>query len=97
MGYVNHQHYLMYYDLINFISIPNNLSIDIEKILEKYQIKVVRYLNEDYVLNLFLEKKTKLPEMASKIINGYNENEVSIIPKNIKKTGFFEKFFQLFS
>ena len=28
---------------------------------------------------------------------GYNTNEVSIIPKNVKKLGFFEKFFQLFS
>ena len=34
---------------------------------------------------------------AYKIQNGHNDNEVKIIPKNIKKLGFFEKFFQLFS
>ena len=35
--------------------------------------------------------------MAFKILNGANENEVTIIEKNTKKLGFFEKFFQLFS
>ena len=35
--------------------------------------------------------------MAHNIINGINENEVKVVPKNTKKTGFFEKFFQLFS
>ena len=35
--------------------------------------------------------------MAYKILNGCNENEVMVIPKNTKKIGFFEKFFQLFS
>ena len=34
--------------------------------------------------------------MAYKIENGYNENEVKIIPKNTKKAGFLKNF-QLFS
>ena len=39
----------------------------------------------------------KICEMAYKIENGHNENEVKIIPKSTKNIGFFEKFFQLFS
>ena len=35
--------------------------------------------------------------MAYKLYNGNNNNEVEIRNKNIKKQGFFEKFFQLFS
>ena len=35
--------------------------------------------------------------MTHRILNGYNENEVTFLPKNPKKLGFFEKFFQLFS
>ena len=38
----------------------------------------------------------KLCEMAHNIENGCNDNEVNLIPKNPKKKGFFEKFFQLF-
>ena len=43
------------------------------------------------------KKKIELSQMAYKSQQGYNANEVSIIPKNVKKAGFFEKFFQLFS
>ena len=42
---------------IKFISIPNNLALEIEKVLEKYQIKIDRYLNESYVIDLNSEKK----------------------------------------
>ena len=31
--------------------------------------------------------------MAHRIINGLNENEVSVVLKNPKKSGYFEKFF----
>ena len=82
---------------IKFISIPNKLTHDIEKILEKYQIKVSKYLDHSYVQNFFEDRDLKISEMAYKVQNGVNENEVSVIPKNFKKLGFFEKFFQLFS
>ena len=39
----------------------------------------------------------ELPEIVQKIRNGYNVNEITLIPKNIKNKGFFENFFQLFS
>ena len=36
-------------------------------------------------------------EMTSKIIGGYNKNEVKLVNKVSKNKGFFEKFFDLFS
>ena len=82
---------------VQFISFPNNIAEEINKVLEKYQIRIVKYLNETYIMNLHPEKDSEMSVMAYKIVNGLNENEVKIIPKNTKKIGFFEKFFQLFS
>jgi len=80
-----------------FISVPNNLIFEINKTLEHFHIKTAGYLNQNYIQSLFKEQKIGLSEMAYKSQLGYNTNEVSIIPKNVKKAGFFEKFFQLFS
>ncbi len=82
---------------INFIIISNNLVLELDKLLEKYQIEISRYLDQKYVLNLFKESDIKFSSMVYKVTNGYNLNEVNLVPKNIKKYGFFEKFFQLFS
>ena len=81
---------------IQFISISNSFMNDLDKILENYQIKIIKYLDESYIRNFFKEN-IDISEMTYKILNGYNENEVMIIPRNHKKIGFFEKFFQLFS
>jgi len=80
-----------------FISVPNNLVLEIDKTLENFHIKANKYLNQNYIKSLFKDDKMALSEMAYKVQLGYNVNEISIIPKNHKKTGFFEKFFQLFS
>ena len=80
---------------IQFKSIPNNIIYDLNKILGNYQIKIIKYLDGDYVKNFF-SKDIGLSEMSHRIINGYNENEVIFIQKNPKKLAFFEKFFQLF-
>ena len=81
---------------IKFHSIPNIIINDLNKILENYQIKIIKYLDGGYIKNLFNENK-ELSFMSHKILKGYNVNEVSFLPKNTKKLGFFEKFFQLFS
>ena len=81
---------------IQFKSISENIIYDLNKILENYQIKIVKYIDGGYVKNFF-SQELELAEMSHKIINGYNENEVTFIPKNSKKLLFFEKFFQLFS
>ena len=82
---------------ITFIAIPREIMFEYDKILEKYQIKVAELLNKKYVQTFSLQNKLGIASMALKILNGHNVNEVKLVPKNIKKTGFFEKFFQLFS
>ena len=82
---------------VNFRSISNDLTIEFEKILEKYQIKISQYLDGNYIKNFFNEPDIKLSEMAYKLRNGCNDNEVILVPKTIESKGFFEKFFQLFS
>jgi len=82
---------------IQFISLPDSLASNISNVLERYQIKIEKYLEYNYIKNLNFEKNIELSCMAFKIQNGFNENEVTLVPKNNKKTGFFEKFFQLFS
>ena len=82
---------------IQFISVPNKLILEVDKILLNFQIKSRNYLNQNYLQSLFKDQKISLSEMAYKSQKGYNTNEVSIIPKNQKKLGFFERFFQLFS
>ncbi len=81
---------------IQFKSISNNIIYDLNKILENFQIKIIKYLDGNYVKN-FSSKNIELSEMSHRIVNGYNENEVLFIQKNPKKLAFFEKFFQLFS
>tara|TARA_B100000575_G_C23069722_1_gene616089 strand:+ start:589 stop:1293 length:705 start_codon:yes stop_codon:yes gene_type:complete len=82
---------------IEFKSIGKEFSSEINKIFEKYQIEVLRYIDREYLEKFFKNDVSELPYKAHKIINGYNFNEVELIPKNVSKTGFFEKFFQLFS
>ena len=81
---------------LQFKSISKNFINEIDNILQKYQIKIVKSLDESYVKNLF-NNDEELSEMCHKIMSGYNENEVRFIPKTSKKLAFFEKFFQLFS
>ena len=81
---------------VNFKSIPNELTFQFDKILEKYQIKISQYLDANYIRNFFKESNIEISEMAHKLKNGHNTNEVKLVPKNIENKGFFEKFFQLF-
>ena len=81
----------------SFISVPNILIKEIGNVLEKYQIKIDRLFEKKYIKNLFEEESLDLSIIAFKIKSGHNQNEISLVPKNLKKSGFFEKFFQLFS
>ena len=82
---------------VNFISAPNILIKEINNVLEKYQIKIDRLFEKQYINNLFEGDTLDLSIIAFKIKNGYNQNEIALVPKSFKKAGFFEKFFQLFS
>ena len=82
---------------VNFISISNILIEEISNVLEKYQIKIDRLFEKKYIKNLFEGEHLDLSLIAFKIQSGHNKNEITLVPKSIKKRGFFEKFFQLFS
>ena len=82
---------------VNFISISNILIKEISNVLEKYQIKIDLLFEKKYIKNLFEGEHLDLSLIAFKIQNGHNKNEITLVPKSIKKRGFFEKFFQLFS
>ena len=82
---------------VNFICIPMELSSEINHILERYHIQINKYLNTSYINNLFLDKEIEIEHKISKVLNGYNENEIILVSKSPNKIGFFEKFFQLFS
>ena len=82
---------------VNFISISKNLEQIFDKIFEKYQIKVEQFFDLNYLENQLKDEKLELPEIAQKIRNGFNVNEITLVPKNIKNKGFFENFFQFFS
>ena len=82
---------------VNFISIPNNLTFYLDKLLENHQIKIRRYMSGNYIKNYFDKDETDLSMMANKLNNGLNINEVQLVSKSIENRGFFEKFFQLFS
>ena len=103
---VGDQSYLSYIDNLNgdsysleiqFKSISNEIIFKLDKILEKYQIKISRSLDGEYIKKYFKNEKMELSEMANRIQNGANENEVKLIPKSVAKIGIFEKFFQLLS
>ena len=82
---------------VNFISIPNNLTFYLDKLLENHQIKIRRYMSGNYIKSYFDKDETDLSMMANKLNNGLNINEVQLVSKSIENRGFFEKFFQLFS
>ena len=82
---------------LKFISIHYNLTYEISQILQKYQIKVIQYLSGIYIKSFFENENLEFSEKISKILEGQNDKEISVVEKNLKKKGFFEKFFQLFS
>ena len=82
---------------VNFISISNTLINEISNVLEKYQIKIGRLIEKKYLKSFFEDEHLDLSLIASKMQSGHNQNEIALVPKRLKKKGFFEKFFQLFS
>jgi len=82
---------------VKFISISNDLILVLEKLMEKYQIKISRYICGNYIKNYLDDRDSELSSIAYKLKNGLNHNEVILVPKNKENKGFFEKFFQLLS
>ena len=73
------------------------LLIDMNYDSSKHQIQVNQYMSGEYIQSFFGSDISELSIMASKLKNGLNKNEITLVSKNTENKGFFEKFFQLFS
>ena len=82
---------------IEFKYVDKEFINEVDKVLSGYQIKTLKYFDGKYLNDFFKADEVVLPKIFSKIQSGFNDNEVEIVVKNRKKSGFFEKFFQLFS
>jgi hypothetical protein len=82
---------------VSFIILSNDLIINLNKVMQKFQIKISKFIDGKYVKNYFKDDELELSLATHKLINGFNDNEVIIVPKNVENVGFFERFFNLFS
>ena len=82
---------------IKFICLSKNLIEHYELILKRYHILVNQILNAEYIKQFQDQQNPNIYTTASRIISGYNNNEISLVNKTLKNKGFFEKFFDLFS
>ena len=80
-----------------FICLSKNLIENTEKILKKYHISLNQILSANYLEKMKDNSDNTIFTTASRIISGYNSNEVLLIGKTNKKYGFFEKFFNFFN
>ncbi len=82
---------------IKFICFPKDLKKNFEYLFSKHQINIIRFISLNY-LNEFNFKNNDQNncEKGRDIIKGINKQEVVLIPKELKKKGFFERLFHLF-
>jgi len=80
-----------------FITLSNNLIYNLNKVMQEYQIKISKFIDGKYVKNYFNDNELEISLATHKLINGINDNEVLIVPKNTENQGFFERFFKFFS
>ncbi len=82
---------------IKFICLSKNLIENYESILKRYHVLVNQILNAEYIKQFQDQQNPNIYTTASRIISGYNNNEIFLVNKPQKNKGFFEKFFDLFS
>jgi len=82
---------------VSFITISNDLIINLNKVLQEYQIKISKFIDGKYVKDYFKDDELELSLASHKLINGFNSNEVIIVSQNTENQGFFERFFNVFS
>ena len=82
---------------IKFICLSKNLIEHYESILKRYHVLVNQILNAKYIKQFQDQQNPNIYATASRIISGYNDNEIFLVNKPQKNKGFFEKFFDLFS
>jgi len=82
---------------IKFICLSKNLIEHYELVLKRYHILVNQILNAKYIEQFQDQQNPNIYTTASRIISGFNNNEISLVNKTLKSKGFFEKFFDFFS
>ena len=82
---------------VSFICIPSEIIKNFKKVFNNYQISLSKTLSYQYLLSFNDYKDENICDIAQKILNGFNENEVHLSVKSSKKQGFFEKFFNFFN
>ena len=82
---------------VSFICLPIDFLKNFEVVINKYQISINRIISYKYITELFLDKNLDIIKMTKDTIDGYNQNEVVLVAKKLKKDGFFEKFFHFFN
>ena len=80
-----------------FISLPNHIIKDFERVLKKYQIFSTGVISSDYVYSLYPDYNQNISKFIDRLQEGISKNEVVLRPKNSRKSGLFEKFFHFFS
>ena len=80
-----------------FICFPKDLLKNFENLFLKQQIFINRFICFNYIKTFNFTDNTKnICELAKDIVNGTNKQEVVLIPKELKKKGFFERLFHFF-
>ena len=81
---------------IQFICLPKKLILSLEEILKKNQISINKIVCTRYVSSI-INSPITICDSGMKIINGFNNKEVMMVPKKIEKKGFFEQLFHFFN
>ena len=82
---------------IEFICFPKNLIKKIELLFSNFQITVDKIICSNYAKSIINDESQKnICQIGRKLNNGFNKQEVVLVPKKIEKKGFFEKLFHLF-
>ena len=78
---------------ITFVCLPNFLFDNLKKILNTYQISISEILSYKYVSSFQSSDNESFTDVAVKVLNGLNENEVKNVKKPNKIKSIFERFF----
>ena len=82
---------------LSFIHIPKKLLNELERLFSEHQMFINKVICTNYAKTLIVTEFDNLSKAGLNIIKGSNLNEIGVIPKKIKKIGFFEKLFHIFS
>ena len=82
---------------LSFIHIPKKLLNGLEDLFNEHQMFVNKVICTNYAKTLIVTEVDNLSKAGLNILRGSNLNEIGIIPKKVKKIGFFEKLFHIFS